>query len=258
MTGQKPDEEVISFCDVANAYSDYRPGYPADLIDDISTECPTRDLAVDLGTGGGQLAVDLSKRFRQVIGVDVSPEQIEKAKQAANLKYVVGKAEELPFLQNESVDLITAATSFHWFDEAKFWQEAKRVLKPGGIVSIVNIDTPDIKEYPGVFSDSINRSLSPSIPKVKQDPSKIYEDTSICPEGFERLVTPKDYVQSTESNVAHLLGWVTTTSGYPRALNSGIDPKAILGKDLSEAGIKEGDVFTFEAPLKVFIFRKIG
>ena len=45
------------------------------------------------------------------------------------------KAEELP-LEDESVSLVTCATSIHWLDQEKFYRECDRVLIPGGVIAV--------------------------------------------------------------------------------------------------------------------------
>jgi SAM-dependent methyltransferase len=47
-----------------------------------------------------------------------------------NIEYRCHTAEDLAFVQSNSVDLITTATTLHWLDIEIFLQEAKRVLKP--------------------------------------------------------------------------------------------------------------------------------
>lgn len=48
-----------------------------------------------------------------------------------------GIAEVLPF-PNASVDLLTASSAAHWFDQSKFQAEANRVLKPRGCIALVD------------------------------------------------------------------------------------------------------------------------
>lgn len=48
-----------------------------------------------------------------------------------------GIAEELPF-PNGSVDLLTASSAAHWFDQSRFQAEANRVLKPRGCIALVD------------------------------------------------------------------------------------------------------------------------
>jgi SAM-dependent methyltransferase len=71
------------------------------------------------------------KRFcKQVIGLDVSANQLSHAIPKDNIEYQCHTAEDLSFLQSNSVDLITSATTLHWLDIEVFLEEAKRVLKP--------------------------------------------------------------------------------------------------------------------------------
>jgi len=51
------------------------------------------------------------------------------------ITFRVGDAEDLSFLEDGSVDLITVATAIHWFDVEKFCLECHRVLRPGGVLA---------------------------------------------------------------------------------------------------------------------------
>ena len=64
-----------------------------------------------------------------MIGVDVSANQIAQAIAKPNIEYRCNTAEELTFLQSNTVDLVTVATALHWFDRPVFFREVQRVLK---------------------------------------------------------------------------------------------------------------------------------
>jgi SAM-dependent methyltransferase len=49
--------------------------------------------------------------------------------------YHVARAEASD-LNDRSVDLVTAAQAVHWFDRPRFWTEARRVLRPRGVVAV--------------------------------------------------------------------------------------------------------------------------
>ena len=95
------------------------------------------ELAVDVACGSGQFTKPLCERFRQVIGYDVSEKQIQSAAAAmsnfTNLSLKVGPGEDLSFLKDRSVDLVTIAQALHWLDLDKLYPEVERVLKPGGV-----------------------------------------------------------------------------------------------------------------------------
>jgi SAM-dependent methyltransferase len=65
----------------------------------------------------------------------VSSKQIENAVRTENVFYSVTAAEETNF-ENSYFDLITVGQALHWFDIPKFFDEAKRVGKPGGVIAV--------------------------------------------------------------------------------------------------------------------------
>ncbi|XP_026152038.1 ubiquinone/menaquinone biosynthesis C-methyltransferase UbiE isoform X2 [Mastacembelus armatus] len=129
----------------ATAYRKYRFSPSDHLIQKVLDFLEKRKgfpfkLAVDVGCGSGQGTVLLAKHFASVVGTDVSPAQLEFALQRAketNITYKQCMAEELPFADN-SVDLVTAMSAFHWFDRPRFLKEAHRVLKPHGCLALLS------------------------------------------------------------------------------------------------------------------------
>lgn len=119
----------------AGDYSRFRPTYPKALYDYLAGLTPTHECAWDAGTGNGQCAVALADYFRRVHASDPSAEQIAHARPHSRVRYVVGMA-EASGLPDTSIDLITAAQAAHWFEMDGFAKEARRVLKPGGVVAL--------------------------------------------------------------------------------------------------------------------------
>lgn len=52
------------------------------------------------------------------------------------MTFLAGVAEQIP-LPSEYADLVTAATAATWFDRRRFYPEAARVLKPGGVLAVL-------------------------------------------------------------------------------------------------------------------------
>jgi SAM-dependent methyltransferase len=119
----------------ADAYERFRPVYPEALFDFLARLAPRRELAWDCGTGNGQAARALAGYFVGVIATDASAEQIALAHGPANIRFSVVPAEDSGIAAG-SVDLVTVAQAFHWFDQARFFAEVQRVLRPGGIVCL--------------------------------------------------------------------------------------------------------------------------
>ena len=99
----------------AAAYAQYRPHYPQALFDYILSFTRNREYAWDCATGNGQAAVMLANYFKSVEATDISEAQIDRAVKRPNIHYQVCAAEETPFADN-SFDLITIATAYHWLN----------------------------------------------------------------------------------------------------------------------------------------------
>jgi SAM-dependent methyltransferase len=122
------------FSGQAADYAKYRPDYPQELFAYLASLAPARQWAWDCGTGNGQAAVGLAAFFDRVVATDASEKQILNAERNARIDYRVAPAEKSDLASN-SIDLITVAQALHWFDLDAFYIEAKRVLKPQGVLA---------------------------------------------------------------------------------------------------------------------------
>ncbi len=91
---------------------------------------------LDIGCGTGYLINMLAKEYdAEFTGLDLSPEMINqaKSKNIKNSTFIEGRSDDLPF-KNDTFDVITCSQSFHHYPETdKPMQEARRVLKQGGL-----------------------------------------------------------------------------------------------------------------------------
>lgn len=96
---------------------------------------------LDVGAGTGRISLELFSLGAQVTALDVSEKILEVLKRKnKKIATVVGEAENLPF-ENESFDLVVSAFLIvHLKDPARFFDEVYRVLKPGGIFLVTNIN----------------------------------------------------------------------------------------------------------------------
>ena len=130
------------FSSKVTGYVASRPDYPAALFDALRTTCDLQPgaLVADVGAGTGLLTRGLLARGYTVTAIEPSDAVRSAADHA--LEHVPayssasGTAEQMP-LPPQSVDLITAAQAFHWFDIKAARAECLRVLKPQGHVALI-------------------------------------------------------------------------------------------------------------------------
>jgi SAM-dependent methyltransferase len=118
---------------------------------------------LDLGSGAGLDCFFAAKKVGEtghVIGVDMTPEIIERAQSSAkrlnlsNVEFRQGYLEKLP-VEDGTVDVIISNCVINLSpDKAKVFTEAFRVLKPGGRLAVSDIVTD------GPLPDAIKKSLS--------------------------------------------------------------------------------------------------
>jgi SAM-dependent methyltransferase len=125
-------------------YSAWRPNYPDRFYDALATFGVGLfgQHILDLGTGVGFLALRFAQQGCHVTGVDISPGQIEEAKNRASLGglavYFLAVPTEDTGLPDASFDVITASQSWLYFDKERAIKEVKRLLKPHGILAITH------------------------------------------------------------------------------------------------------------------------
>ncbi len=127
------------FSGVARTYAEARPAYPAAIYSYVASHAPTLDCAWDCGTGNGQAALGLARHFTRVEATDASAEQVGLAAPHEHVHYTVQPAERTNF-GDATFDAICVAQALHWFDAEAFHREARRVLKPGGVVAVWGYD----------------------------------------------------------------------------------------------------------------------
>lgn len=125
-----------------NVYSKARPAYPSELLDMLREKniVSKKTVVADIGSGTGIFTAQLAPLVKTVYAVEPNTDMCLAAKDSlkafSNIISVNATAENTSLADN-SVDLITVAQAFHWFDREKFKAECKRVLIPSGLVLLV-------------------------------------------------------------------------------------------------------------------------
>jgi len=125
----------------ADIYKKFRPTYPKEIIDYLYTQVGfnQESTIADIGSGTGIFSRLLLERGSFVYCVEPNDDMRQVAErdlsEFENFASVNAPAENTG-LQDKSVDFITAAQAFHWFDRQIFRSECRRILRSGGKVVI--------------------------------------------------------------------------------------------------------------------------
>jgi ubiquinone/menaquinone biosynthesis C-methylase UbiE len=128
------------FSNRVEQYDRYRPRYPKALLDLLLSKVPLPATVADIGSGTGILSDQLLQSGYQVLAVEPNKPMREAAERQLSahkaFRSVDGTAENTQ-LDSFSVDAVTCAQSFHWFDQGKCRTEFDRILRPEGLIALI-------------------------------------------------------------------------------------------------------------------------
>ena len=240
------------FSSQATDYARFRPNYPAELFAWLAGIAPSRGTAWDCGTGSGQAAVGLAAHFERVIATDPSRKQLEHAEPHPRVDYRVASA-EVSLLDTASIDLVTVAQAIHWFDLDKFYAEAKRVLKPGGIIAAWTYTLLDVEAgIDELLTDFYRNVVGPYWPPERRMVDDRYRS---LPFPFEPIESPTFEI-CTEWTRDDLLGYLGTWSATQACMKAkGVDPLTEFGCSLAALWTDPGMKKTLRWPLHLRVGR---
>ncbi len=236
----------------AKEYSRYRPGYPPELFEYLSSLVTAHETAWDCATGSGQAAIGLAPFFKKVIATDASSSQLEHAVPHSKIEYRVATAEN-SMLETGSIDLLTVATAIHWFDTDKFYQEVKRVLKPGGVIAVWvyydNMISENVDRVSAKYINELVESYWPADNKRALD----FENSISFP--FE-LITAPEFVLHMEWNLEEYLNFLYTWSSTQNYIKTnGTNPLDLISDEFEIAWGKKEEKKDVKWKLKMKIGR---
>lgn len=142
MRGNKMNSEA-KFTGKSALYDRYRPGYPKHFMTELITEyIGSKDhfVIADVGAGTGIFTELIASIGTEIIAVEpnndmqsILKERMEGLQQVT----CINASAENTGISENSVDLITVAQAFHWFDTAAFKNECERILKNDGYVMLI-------------------------------------------------------------------------------------------------------------------------
>ena len=150
------NDNTQRFSNRVDNYVKYRPSYPKEIIAFLEKEIQFNNgfIIADVGSGTGILSQIFLNYGNTVYAVEPNEPMRNAAEYILNdynsFISIDGNAEQTS-LSNNSIDLITAAQAFHWFDIPKTKTEFKRILKDNGYCCLIwnerLVESPFEKAY---------------------------------------------------------------------------------------------------------------
>ena len=185
---------ATSFTHNADEYAAVRPGYPEEAVDLLLPD-GARDV-LDLAAGTGKLTEPLVARGVRVVAVEPADGMREQL--VARLPQVevhAGTAEAIP-LPDASLDAVTVAQAWHWFDEPAAAAEVARVLRPGGTLGVVWNDRDDDVPWVGAYGALLHEAAGPQLARGTHPTlGDAFTDVLRTDVRWEHVLTPEELVR---------------------------------------------------------------
>lgn len=151
-----PAYDPTLFSGAAGYYARYRPKYPPALFELLTKifELDGQGRLLDLGCGAGLIAIPLSDRFEETIGLDPDSDMLKEAQKQAeiagktNISWVQKRAEEISGSWGK-VRLVTIGRAFHWMQRELVLERIYDLLtRDGGVAIIQTHEDPWNSDHP--------------------------------------------------------------------------------------------------------------
>lgn len=236
----------------AKEYAQTRPSYPSELFSYLASLLDRRTLAWDCATGNGQAALELAPYFERVIATDISTEQLRHSVPHPQITYRVAQAEQSG-LDGQSVDLLTVATALHWFDLDRFYSEACRVVRPGGVLAAW---TYHVGYMEPPFNEVMERFYRDVVSPYFASGARLVDDR------YEGIALPGDavnvgeYCASAAWNLDQMLTFIAHWSGSQQYMKvRGENPVALIANELAQVWGERDRVHTVRWPMYLRLSR---
>jgi ubiquinone/menaquinone biosynthesis C-methylase UbiE len=243
------------FSDRVENYAKYRPRYPDAMLQFIREIVPQPAVVADVGSGTGIITKQLLDAEFEVYAIEPNEPMRSEAGRTLNanpLFHSVPGSAEATTLANQSIDFITSAQSFHWFDRGKAKVEFRRILKPGKWVALIwNERQSEASTFDWKYEQLLRRG-APDYGAVNHR-NVIFEDIRAFFEPGE--VTLKKYSNSQKLGRPAFIGRLLSSSYVPLAGEPGHREILAAAERLFDENAVDGAVsFAYETLLYLGAF----
>ena len=131
-----------TFDPVAELYDRIRPGYPQELLSDLSELAGTGTgcRVLEIGCGTGQLTLPLAEQGCEIVAIDIGREMVAVAARKLS-RYPAVQVIQATFedwtLPVQPFAVVVSATAFHWLDPAVRVPKCADALRSGGVLAVI-------------------------------------------------------------------------------------------------------------------------
>ena len=245
-------DPLTRFSSRSDNYARFRPGYPAQVIEILKSNCGLSESSIiaDIGSGTGILSELFLQNGNAVIAIEPNAAMRQVAEEVLRsyerFRSINAAAEETT-LNAESVDFVTAAQAFHWFDRVRTKREFARILRPAGwVVLIWNERRLDSTPFLRAYEDLLLR-YGTDYEKVRHE--KVAGEIA-------EFFSPGNFVLQTLENAQHfdfesLKGRLLSSSYAPDQGHPDFVPMLKELEDIFDANQKNG-IVNFEYETKLY------
>jgi demethylmenaquinone methyltransferase / 2-methoxy-6-polyprenyl-1,4-benzoquinol methylase len=165
--------------------------------------------ALDVGTGTGDLAIELARRGASVTGVDFAPAMLEVARgKAPHIAFERGDALALRHGPGEFDAVTVGFGARNFADLDRGLREMARVTRPGGRVVVLEITTPQRPPLAWFFRLWFDRVV-PALGRLAGDPDAY----AYLPSSVRRFPGPEELAQRMGEAGLDDVRWIVTAGG---------------------------------------------
>jgi SAM-dependent methyltransferase len=211
------------FDDVAQIYEEVRPGYPAQLFEDVVSlsGIPQGGRILEVGCGPGKATIPFAKRGYAMLCLELGPKLAALA--AENCRtYPRVMIQSIAFedwpVERASFDLFISAQAFHWIPPKIGYAKAAEALKDAGSIALFWSQHP-VWDTP--VRRALNRVYRDKAPQIadaaqKNSPEILTKRTvnDIDSSGFYQLVQVKHYPWSAQYTADQYIKLISTYSDH--------------------------------------------